>query len=65
MNKIIEYKIVDDYLSERGVEHELSTKVNNAIEDGWQPFGSFILINSTFYQPMVKYERKRSGIIKG
>ncbi len=53
MNKIIEYSFVS------GSGHvDLWVKVNKAISNGWQPFGSVFYerdINK-YLQPVVKYE---------
>jgi len=54
-------KIVDYRLIAVGSDDSLEDKVNNAICDGWQPFGA-VCANTDdqerecFYQAMVKYE---------
>ena len=35
---------------------QITTQVQEYIKDGWQPYGSPMMVNGAFGQAMVKYE---------
>jgi hypothetical protein len=36
----------------------LTTAINEAIKEGWQPFGATFVCGTCFYQALVKYEEQ-------
>lgn len=50
--KIIDYKTLS-----ASYPDELDIKINEAIKEGWQPYG-YQIFHSAFHQPMVKYAKK-------
>ena len=58
-------KIVEYYLISSVYRDNIVKRVNEKIEDGWQPFGVLILGiddrgDKTYTQPMVKYNEEEN-----
>jgi hypothetical protein len=62
-NRIIEYKLVHGYRKPPvGAERALEIAVNQAISEGWEPFGAVSVDtppggDTCYYQALVKRER--------
>lgn len=61
MEKVTEYKVI----RQRSIE-PLETEVNELIGQGWQPHGPLLKVpinksGSAMIQPMVKYEKPKTG----
>ena len=62
MNRITEYMVVEEY----GVR-TVAARINQHIQDGWQPFGSLTVghSNGVYSQPMVRYARPDAPVSAG
>lgn len=58
IKKIIDYKTLS-----ASYPDELDVKVNKALKEGWQPHGHQFF-QSAFHQPMVKYAKKYSYVVR-